>query len=369
MPSSWARAERAGRRVHAGPRRAGRRRLSRARTTRRWLPDRGADPARVPPRRLLGGPSAAPGLPFFRDIDLSGDGVRLLTPRWPSPTRSTGGRGAGVGGTVAETRRVLGRTAPPTRALFAPLVRNADEILPDFLGPMRSVPRHPVADGASGSAALHRPSDWRSRFRTDEARAIIAGAAAHSMLPLDAPLSGAFALAVHHVGPRAGLARRRGRQRGHRRCAGRRARVARRPDRDRPLGRRASTTSRRPDATLLDVTPRQLLELAGDRLPPRYAAALSSASATGPGSARSTGRSSGPVPWAGRACRQAVTLHVGGTFAEVARSEAEVAAGRHPERPYCLVDATLRGRSDPGPGGAAHAVGLLPCARTAPTST
>ena len=88
--------------------------------------------------------------------------------------------------------------------------------------------------------------------------------------------------------------------------------------------------------TVLDVTPRQLIDLAGDRLPIRYRRGLEHFR-YGPGVCKVDWALDGPVPWQADECREAVTIHVGGTFAEVARGEAEVSAGRHPERPFCLV--------------------------------
>jgi phytoene dehydrogenase-like protein len=88
--------------------------------------------------------------------------------------------------------------------------------------------------------------------------------------------------------------------------------------------------------TILDVTPRQLMELAGDRLPGRARRALSRYR-YGPGVCKVDWALEGPVPWTAEGCRRAVTLHVGGSFEEIARSEADVNAGRHAERPYCLV--------------------------------
>jgi phytoene dehydrogenase-like protein len=89
-------------------------------------------------------------------------------------------------------------------------------------------------------------------------------------------------------------------------------------------------------AVLLDVTPRQFVALAGDRLPARSRRALQRFR-YGPGVCKVDWALSGPVPWQAPACREAGTVHVGGTFAEVAASEADVAAGRHPERPFCLI--------------------------------
>ena len=89
-------------------------------------------------------------------------------------------------------------------------------------------------------------------------------------------------------------------------------------------------------ATVLDVTPRQLLELAGDRLSGHNRRALSRYR-YGPGVCKVDWALCGPVPWTAERCREAVTLHIGGTFEEIARSEEDVAHGRHADRPFCLV--------------------------------
>ncbi len=98
-------------------------------------------------------------------------------------------------------------------------------------------------------------------------------------------------------------------------------------------------------ATLLDVTPRALVAMAGDRLPAGYRSALDRFQ-YGNGVCKADFALAGPVPWANSGCRQAVTVHLGGTFEEIARSEAEVAAGRHPASPYVLV--VQPGVADPG---------------------
>src|SRR3984957_5996887 len=130
--------------------------------------------------------------PAFRDIDLSSHGVRLLTPAVAFAHPLDGGRAAAVGGTVAEVAGTLGVDGPAYARTFGSLVRDADKILPVFLGTMRAVPRHPIAAAGFGFRALSSAPALAGRFQSDEARALIAGAAAHSMLPLSAPLSGAF---------------------------------------------------------------------------------------------------------------------------------------------------------------------------------
>jgi phytoene dehydrogenase-like protein len=273
--------------------------------------------------------------PAFSEIDLSRHGVRLRTPELAFAHPLDGGRGASVGGTVRDVAAALGPDGDAYARAFSGLVRDLDKVLPVFLGTMRSVPRHPVAAGAFGVRALTSAKAMARRFRTDEARALIAGAAAHSMLPLTAPLSGAFPrlfVALAHAygwpvveGGSAAVVD---------------ALVAELTS----LGGRIETdclvknlADLPPTPTVvLDVTPRQLLELAGDRLPPRYARALARYR-YGPGVCKVDWALSGPVPWATEACRRTVTVHVGGTFEEVARSEAAVNEGRHPDRPFCLV--------------------------------
>jgi len=180
------------------------------------------------------------------------------------------------------------------------------------------------------------PATWlASRFETDGARALLAGVGAHSMLPLGSPLTGAFALLLTALAHSAGWPVVEG---GSARLvralldalagSGGRVRTGRwiRSLDDLPSGR----------ATVLDVTPRQLLGLAGGRLGARERRALAR-SRYGPGTCKVDWALAGPVPWEADVCSDAATVHVGGTLAEVAASEAAVAGGRHAERPFCLV--------------------------------
>jgi len=240
-----------------------------------------------------------------------------------------------VGGSVAEVAASLGVDGQAYARTFGALVRDADKILPVFLGDMRSVPRHPLAAAEFGLRALSSAQAMAGRFRTDEARALIAGAAGHSMLPLSAPLSGAFPRLFGALAHRYGWPVVEGGS-----AAVVDALVAELTSLDGRIETNGLVKSLAdlPPAptTVLDVTPRQLLDMAGDQLPPRYARALSRYR-YGPGVCKVDWALGGPVPWAAPTCRQTVTVHVGGTFEEVALSEADVNAGRHPERPYCLV--------------------------------
>jgi phytoene dehydrogenase-like protein len=273
--------------------------------------------------------------PAFADVDLAARGVRLLTPSVAFAHPLDDGNAVTVHGTVEDVAATLGDDRTPYMRLLDGLVRKLDKVLPAFLGSMRTVPRHPVAAasfGLRGLASAHHVAD---RFGTTEGRALVAGTAAHSMLPLSAPLSGVFprlftALAHRHGWPVVeggsgaivdALVAELFESGGQLETGVMVKRLA-----DLPPAR----------AVLLDVTPRQLVDMAGDALPRRAAEALSRYR-YGPGVCKVDWALSGAVPWRAEGCAQAATVHVGGTFEDISQSEAEVNAGRPPERPFCLV--------------------------------
>jgi phytoene dehydrogenase-like protein len=273
--------------------------------------------------------------PAFRAINLSAHGVRLLTPDIAFAHPLEGGRAASVRGHVSDVAASLGTDGPTYTRTFAPVVRNLDNILPTFLGSMRTVPASPVAAGRFGLQALTSARRLADRFATDEGRALVAGTAAHAMLPLTAPLSGAFPRLFTALAHRYGWPVVEG---------GSAAITDALIDELTALGGRVETDCLVKSladlpvarATVLDVTPRQLLDLAGDRLATQPRRALSRYR-YGPGVCKVDWALNGPVPWSAPQCREAVTLHVGGTFEEIARSEDEVTRGRHAEHPFCLV--------------------------------
>jgi len=273
--------------------------------------------------------------PAFRDIDLSARGVRLLAPPLAFAHPLGGTRAVAVGPDVADVAGALGTDGRTYTRLLAPLVRQLDELLPAFLGSMRDVPSHPLAAAAFALRGLPSAQHLARRFRTDEGRALVAGTAAHSMLPLTAPLSGVFprlftALAHHYGWPvvEGGSAAIVDALVAELNAAGGRIETGH-------LVKRLDELPAAP-TVVLDVTPRQLIDMAGDALPSRAARALARYR-YGPGVCKVDWALREPVPWSAESCRQSATLHVGGTFEEIAQSEAEVNAGRHAERPYCLV--------------------------------
>ena len=273
--------------------------------------------------------------PFFRTLDLAALGIVPRQPEVAFAHPLDGGRAAALYRDVDETAAHLGGDAFAYRALVGPLVDWLDRIVPYVLGPMRSVPRDPLAlarFALVGSPSAHHLS---RRFATDAARALIAGTAAHSMEPLTAPLTAAFGLLLTALGHGAGWPVVEG---GSAAITAGLAGELRRLGGVVHTGRRVTSLTELPLArvVLLDVSPRQFVDLAGTQLSPR-AARPWARFRPGPGTCKVDWALDGPVPWAAEPCRRTVTVHVGGTFDEVARSEAAVRSGHHAERPFVLV--------------------------------
>ena len=273
--------------------------------------------------------------PFFASCNLAARGVRLLTPPVAAAHPVARGRVGVLSGSVGDTAGGMGEDAPAYRRLMAPLVRGSDAITGMTLAPLRSVPAKPILAARFIRQGLLPATALAHRLRTSEARALLAGMAAHSIRPLTAPLTGAFGLTMMLLAHTTGWPVIEGGS--GRLVAAMTAELA-------ELGGTVTTGAwikRLADvpqarAIVLDVTPHQLLALAGDRLPPGFRRAMRRFR-YGPGVCKVDWALADAVPWQELACRETVTLHIGGTLEEVAGSEAEVAAGRHPERPFCIV--------------------------------
>jgi len=274
--------------------------------------------------------------PFFRSLDLPSLGVVLRQPEVAFAHPLGGGRAAAAYRSVDETASHLGGDGAAYRALVGPLVDWLDRIVAYALGPLRSVPKDPLA--LARFAVVGSPSiRYRTRhLSTDAARALLAGAAAHSMEPLTAPLTSAVGLLLTALGHGVGWPVVEG---GSAAIAEGLVREVRRLGGDVRTGHWVHSIDELPGsarAVLLDVSPRQFLALAGRRVSAR-AGRPWRRFRPGAGSCKVDWALDGPVPWTAEPCRRTVTVHVGGTFEEVARSESAVRAGRHAEQPFVLV--------------------------------
>ena len=273
--------------------------------------------------------------PFFRRFDLAGRGVTFAAPEVQFAQPLDGGRAAVVTRSVDATAERLGADGPAYRRLFGPLAAHCDDLCGYLLGSLRRPPAHPAVLAAFGTRGTLPASAVARRWREPEARALFAGAAAHAMLPLTSPPTAGVGLMLTALAHAAGWPVAVG---GSARITDAMADAVTAAGGSVETGRWVSSLAELPPAraVLLDVSPRSLDSLAGDRLPAGYRAALRRFR-YGPGICKADFALSGPVPWTNEDCRRAGTLHLGGTFEEIAAAEAEVATGRHPERPYVLV--------------------------------
>jgi phytoene dehydrogenase-like protein len=279
--------------------------------------------------------------PFLRGLPLAKHGLELLHPPAPLAHPLDDGSAVMLERSVEHTARGLGIDESAYRRLVAPLVRRADDLFESVLAPARP-PAHPLLLARFGLSAVRSAEGLaRSRFEGERARALLTGCSAHSMLSLTAPVSAAFglvlALSAHAVGwpvARGGSQRLADALASHLRELGGRIETGRRVESLDEL-----PTGARP--LLLDVTPRGILGMAGDGLPPLYRRALERYR-YGPGIFKLDWALDGPIPWTAPEVARAGTVHLGGTFEEVVAGEEEVARGGHPACPFVLlVQATV----------------------------
>lgn len=246
-----------------------------------------------------------------------------------------GGRAAFLERSIGDTARRLGADGRAYESLFSPLVGHGRAIVESMLSPL-SLPHAPLTLARFGMRAI-RSADGlaRSRFSTDEARALLAGMADHAMLPLNGAGTGGYGLFMGILAHLVGWPLVQG---GSQRITDALAAILGEHGGEVITGTEVTSLSELPSAraVLLDVTPRELLRIAGDRLPRRYARALRRFQ-YGPGVFKVDWALDGPVPWVVEDVARAATVHVGGTIDEIDASEASVQAGRHAEHPLVIL--------------------------------
>jgi len=273
--------------------------------------------------------------PFFRTLDLEAHGLRWIRPRASVAHPLDGEPAVLLRRSLDETARELGDDADAYRRVLAPFVREPHALLADLLGPLR-FPRHPLRMARFGLPGLLPATvALRARFRGARARAVLAGCAAHSILPLERPLTTAvamlFALTAHvedwpvAAGGSQAIARALA---SHLRQLGGRIETGM------PVRRLADIPPAR--VVLFDTSPAQLADVCGVFLPAGYVRRLRRYR-YGPGAFKLDWALDGPIPWRDPRCLDASTVHLGGTLEEIAAAEAAVWRGEHPERPFVLV--------------------------------
>jgi phytoene dehydrogenase-like protein len=267
------------------------------------------------------------GSPFLSSLPLAEHG---LVWRWPEVDVAhplDDGTAGVLRGSVEETAAGLGVDGDRWRGVFGPLVERYDEVAGETLGPIVHLPAHPIMLARFGLRAGLPASVLARRFRTEAARALFGGCAAHISRPLDRPLTSAVGAMLITAGHRHGWPVAEG---GSRAITDALASLLRSLGGTIETGVRVTSMAELPPTSIrmFDTTPTSFAEIAG-RTPPRWRYGYSAY--------KLDLAVEGGVPWTAEPGRRAGTVHLGGTFAEIASAEAEVARGRMPERPYVLV--------------------------------
>ena len=278
----------------------------------------------------------AAGSPFFKTLPLERFGLDWIQPEIPLAHPLDNGSAACLHRDVDLTADSFDNDARAYRTVMKPLTRDWEKLATEFLQPMLHLPRHPFALARFGIPAMC-PATLLTKllFKSESARALFAGIAAHSFLPLESPASSAFALVLGMAGHAVGWPIPRG---GSQSISNALANYFVELGGKIDTERRIENLSQLPKSrvTLFDTTVWQLVRIAGERLPTRYRQRLGNFRHA-PGIFKIDYALSSRIPWKAEACRRAGTIHLGGTLDQIASAERDVAGGKVPARPFVLV--------------------------------
>jgi phytoene dehydrogenase-like protein len=273
--------------------------------------------------------------PLFRSLPLEEHGLEWIHPPTILAHPFDGGSAAVLERSIEATAATLGPDAGTYRRVMEPISADAGRIADFFVG-RPSVLRHPLALASSGLIAVQDARGVAENlFETEKARGLFGGNAAHSFLPLEQSTSAMFGLLLSTLGHAFGWPFPMG---GSQKLADALASYLV------SLGGEIYTDTLvssvedvpRTRTVLFDVTPRQLLDIAGQHFTERYRSGLKRYR-YGPGIFKMDFALDGPVPWEADECRHAGTVHLGGTLDEISAGESAVARGEHPESPFILL--------------------------------
>lgn len=276
----------------------------------------------------------AAGSPFLRGLNLEKFGLRWIFPEIALAHPFDDGNAAVIGNPFEQNLEQFGQDAKTIRGLLEGMVQSWPEISQEILHPPH-IPNRPLKMAMFGWRAIQSARKIASRFQTKKARAVLAGMAAHSILPLNKPVTGGFGLILwatcYAVGwPFAGG--------GSQSLANALVALLESLGGEVVSGMRIRRLAQLPKAraVLCDITPRQLLAIGGAKLAKSERRQLARYR-YGPGSFKMDWALDAPIPWRSVDCRRAGTVHVGGTFEEIAESESAAWKGVPSERPFVLV--------------------------------
>jgi phytoene dehydrogenase-like protein len=273
--------------------------------------------------------------PYLRSLDLEAHGLRWAWPPLDLAHPLDDGSAGVLSRDMATTVASLGPDGPSWRRLFSPLVADFDAIAAEVLQPVAHLPRHPLPLVRFGLSAIQPATLLARRWRGERAKGLFGGSAAHQLHPLTGPFSAALGVTLSAAGHAYGWPVAVG---GSRAITDALAGLLRAHGGTIETGVEVHSLAELKPAeiVLLDVAPGAAATIIGDRLPPRVARAYRRWR-HGPSAYKLDLAVEGGIPWTNEQCRSAGTVHLGGTLAEMAATEQEVADGRMPRRPFVLI--------------------------------
>jgi phytoene dehydrogenase-like protein len=272
--------------------------------------------------------------PFLKKLPLNDYGLEWIQPDYAAAHPLDSGEAGILSRDLHETAFLLEEDEAYYKKLVEPIVSNWEGLTHDFLGPL-SVPKHPIALASFGLKGLLPASMLKRKFKTEKASALFAGMAAHSILPLNSIATSAIGLVFYGAAHTGGWPLPKG---GSQSIADSMADYFLSLGGEIETDFRVSTLKQIPEAkaVLFDLTPIQVNRIAGDVIPPSYRNKLSSFK-YGSGVFKIDYILKEPVPWKNSECAKAGTVHLGGTFEEIAESEKMISEGSHSDNPFVLV--------------------------------
>lgn len=274
--------------------------------------------------------------PFLATLPLEDYGLKWVHPTYPLAHPLDNEPAAVLHRSLSETASSLERDAGNYRNLFKPFVQNWSVLSEQLLGPLSLLPKTPLLMARFGLKALQPAERLASNtFTTPRAKALFAGLAAHSILPLDLLTTAAIGMVLGTVGhvvnwpfPEGGSHAITKAMAAYFRALGGKIET----------GVPIETIEQLPEAEAIffNTTPRQFLDIAGNAVPDNYRNKVRTYE-YGAGVFKIDIALDGPIPWKDEACRKAGTVHVGGTLEEIVDSESHLKNNSHPEKPYVLV--------------------------------
>ncbi len=273
--------------------------------------------------------------PFFKTLPLQNFGLEFINPPYAAAHPFDDGRVAVLHPSLLQTAAALGWDAKAYQKLMMPLQKHHDKIFPFILGPFR-FPKHPLVMANFGVRAL-QPATLLANlfFKTKEAKGLLAGMAAHSMLPLHKTATSAIALVLMMAGHTYNWPIPKG---GSQSIANALANYFISLGGKIETNTNVTSLERLPSshAVLFDVTPKQLLQIAGHKLSSFYKWQLSHYK-YGMGVYKIDWALSEPIPFTNEQCKKAGTVHIGNTMQEIALSEQQSWRGKHADKPFVLL--------------------------------